>query len=43
MVPVVVGLSGVDKGLAVAAAVVSLAALVCVLYLAFFLRDTIAS
>jgi hypothetical protein len=37
------GLSALDKGLAVAAAVASLAALGCVLYLAFFLKDTVPS
>jgi hypothetical protein len=31
-----------DKGLAIAAAVASLAALGCVLYLAYFLKDTAA-
>jgi hypothetical protein len=36
---VVTGLTGLDKGLAIAAAVVSLAALGCVLYLAYFLKD----
>jgi translation initiation factor IF-2 len=36
---VVAGLTGLDKGLAIAAAVASLAALGCVLYLAFFLKD----
>jgi len=44
MAPVVVaGLTGLDKGLAIAAAVASLAALGCVLYLAFFLKDTVPS
>ncbi|MGA2173354.1 MAG: hypothetical protein ABSH38_00080 [Verrucomicrobiota bacterium] len=35
------GLTGLDKGLAVAAAVFGLAALGVVLYLAFFLKDTV--
>jgi hypothetical protein len=40
MAPVVVaGMTGLDKGLAIAAAVASLAALGCVLYLAFFFKD----
>jgi hypothetical protein len=43
MAPMVSGLSGLDKGLAVAAAVAGLAALGCVVYLAFFLKDTIPS
>jgi hypothetical protein len=37
------GLKGLDKGLAIAAAVASLAALGCVLYLAYFLKDTVPS
>jgi hypothetical protein len=36
-------LKTLDKGLAIAAAVASLAALGCVLYLAFFLKDTVPS
>jgi hypothetical protein len=44
MAPAVVsGLTGLDKGLAIAAAIASLAALGCVLYLAYFLKDTVAS
>ena len=43
MAPMVTGLSGLDKGLAIAAAIATLAALGCVLYLAFFLKDTVAS
>jgi hypothetical protein len=44
MAPAMVsGLTGLDKGLAIAAAVASLAALGCVLYLAYFLKDTVAS
>jgi hypothetical protein len=40
MAPVAVaGLTGLDKRLAIAAAVASLAALGCVLYLAYFLKD----
>jgi hypothetical protein len=39
MVPVAAGLTGLDKGLAIAAAVASLAALVGVVYLAFILKD----
>ena len=40
MAPVAVsGLRGLDKGLAIAAAVASVAALGCVLYLAYFLKD----
>jgi len=34
-------MTGLDQGLAIAAAVASLAALGCVLYLAFFLKDTV--
>jgi hypothetical protein len=45
--PVVVSggssLTGLDKGLAIAAAVASLAALGCVLYLAYFLKDPAAA
>jgi hypothetical protein len=37
------GFSLLDKGLAIAVALASLAALGCVLYLAFFLKDTTAS
>ncbi len=43
MAPMARTLSGLDKGLAIAAAIASLAALGCVLYLAFFLKDTIPS
>jgi hypothetical protein len=44
MAPAMVsGLTGLDKGLAIAAAVASLAALGCVLYLAYFLKDTVPS
>jgi uncharacterized membrane protein len=43
MAPMVSGLTGLDKGLAIGAVVASLAALGCVLYLAFFLKDTIPS
>jgi hypothetical protein len=44
MAPAVVsGLTTLDKGLAIAAAVASLAALAGVLYLAYFLKDTVAS
>ncbi len=43
MAPMTADLTGLDKGLAIAAAVASLAALGCVLYLAFFLKDTVAS
>jgi hypothetical protein len=39
----VYGLSGLDKGLAIAAAVASLAALGVVVYLVFILKDTIPS
>jgi hypothetical protein len=39
MAPMAAGLSGLDKGLAIAAAIASLAALGCVLYLAFWLKD----
>jgi len=42
MAPVLVGLTGLDKGLAIAAAVISLASLGCVLYLAFLLKDPAA-
>ena len=41
--PIASGLTTVDKALAIAAAVVSLASLGIVLYLAFILKDTIAS
>jgi hypothetical protein len=42
MAPAMVsGLTALDKGLAIAAMVASLAALGCVLYLAFFLKDTV--
>jgi hypothetical protein len=37
--PVVVGLTGLDKGLAIAAAVAGLAAVAGVVYLAFILKD----
>ena len=37
--PVAVGLTGLDKGLAIAAAVASLVALISVVYLAFILQD----
>jgi hypothetical protein len=37
------GSSALDKGLAIAAAVAGLAALGCVLYLAYFLKDTVPS
>jgi hypothetical protein len=37
------GFTGLDKVLVYAAMVASLAALGCVLYLAFFLKDTVAS
>jgi hypothetical protein len=40
--PMVMGLTGLDKGLAIAAAVISLAALGCVVYLAFILKDPAA-
>jgi hypothetical protein len=44
MAPAMVsGWTGLDKGLAIAAAVASLAALGCVLYLAYFLKDTVPS
>jgi hypothetical protein len=40
---VVLGLTTLDKGLAIAAAVATMAALICVLYLAYFLKDTVPS
>jgi translation initiation factor IF-2 len=42
MAPMVSGLTTLDKGLAIAAAVATLAALGCVLYLAYFLKDPAA-
>ena len=41
--PVVVGVSGLDKGLAIAAMVISLASLGSVIYLAFILKDAAAN
>jgi hypothetical protein len=39
--PMVSGVTGLDKGLAIAAAVASLAALGTVVYLVFILKDTV--
>jgi hypothetical protein len=41
--PTAAGMSGLDKGLAIAAAVASLAALGTVVYLVYILKDTTAS
>jgi hypothetical protein len=43
VVPVISGLTGLDKGLAIAAMVATLAALGCVIYITFVLKDPSAA